>query len=255
MVPEAATNGGSEATLNELTPAQKLQEKHKNDAAHRATVEDTVDEEAPSLQAGPEAAAAAVLPPPEKPSEKTLGKQKAREESSGSRTVSNPKNTTALDTLSEESFPALGGGPKPQAPAAAKAWGVKKPTNATQAYVNGVNGSTGNGHLTTPASSRASTPPAPQPRGSMNHRLAIPGKCTERIEFAPTQLKPRNELRKPIPEVLRSINKKSKANLEMKPGPQGVLIVEATGPVGAVRQALLETAKEIGSKVLLQMCI
>lgn len=259
MAPDPAVNGGSEASFEDLSPAQKLKEKHNNGISHRSTFEDAVDEErSQSPKAGPEATADASFVPADVPSEKALGKQKAREDVNGIHPDPNAKIKAALDHLSEESFPALGGGPKSQTPAAAKTWGVKKSRSLAQPHSNGLNGSTGNGQASPSASSRASTPPvgtwnAPpsKSQGTIDHRLPIPGKCTERIRFAPVQLKPRGQLRKPILEILRAINKKSKANVEMKPGPNGYLYFEATGPVDAVRQALLETAKEIGSQVWL----
>lgn len=257
MASDPAANGGSEASFEDLSPAQKLKEKHNNGIFHHSTVEDAVDEEiSQSTEAGPEPKSDASLVTAEVPSEKALGKQKEREEVNGVHPDPKAKIKAALDYLSEESYPALGGGPKSQTPAAAKTWGMKKSTPLAQAHSNGLNGNTGNGQASPSASSRASTPPvgtwtAPpsKSRGSIDHRLSIPGKCTERIRFAPIQLKPRGQLRKPIQEILRAINKKSKANVEMKPGPNGYLYFEATGPVDAVRQALLETAKEIGSQV------
>lgn len=257
MASDLAANGGSEASFDDLSPAQKLKEKHNNGISHRSTVEDAIDEEvSQSSNAGPEARSDAPFVPAEVPSEKALGKQKEREEVKRVHPDPKPKIKAALDHLSEESFPALGGGPKSQTPAAARTWGMKKSTHLAQDHPNGLNGSTGNEQVSPSASSRASTPhvgtwttPSSKSRGSIDHRLPIPGKCTERIKFAPIQLKPRGQLRKPIPEILRAINKKSKANVEMKPGPNGFLYFEATGPVDAVRQALLETAKEIGSQV------
>lgn len=257
MASDPAANGGSETSFNDLSPAQKLKEKHNNGISHRSTVEDAVDEDIfQSPNPGPEAISDGSFLPAEVPSEKLLGKQNEREEVNGVHSNPRPKIKAALDHLSEESFPALGGGPKSQTPATAKTWGMKKSAPFVQAHSNGLDGSTGNGQVSPSESSRASTPPVgswtahpSKSRGSIDHRLPIPGKCTERIKFAPIQLKPRAQLRKPIPELLRAINKKSKANVEMKPGPNGYLYFEATGPVDAVRQALLETAKEIGSQV------
>lgn len=261
MASDPAANVRSEASFDDLSPAQKLKEKHNNGISYPSTVEDADDEEiSQSPKAGPEATSDASFVPAEVPSENALGKQKEREDVNGIHQDPKAKIKAAIDHLSEESFPALGGGPKSQTPAAAKSWGMKKTTPPAQPHPNGLNGglngSIGNGQASPSASSGASTPPvgtwnAPpsKSRGIIDHRLPIPGKCTERIRFAPVQLKPRGQLRKPIPEILRAINKKSKANVEMKPGPNGYLFFEATGPVDAVRQALLETAKEIGSQV------
>lgn len=270
MAPETNLHDGSEPPSNALTPAQKLQEKHKADAAHRATVEDDVDEanmihNSPPMHNASEEKS--TMPTEELLSVVAAGKQKASEESNGVPAGPQPDPRATLDTQSEELFPALGRGPKSQAPTpVAKAWGAKKPVAIGQAYSNGTNDSNGNGSLSTSASSRASTPASgiwtpnsatatasSHPRGGLNPRLPMPGnsgkECNERIQFTPAQLLPRNQLRKPILDVLRSINKRSKANVEMKSGPTGSLYFEGSGPVEAVRQALKEVAKEIGSKV------
>ena len=268
MPPDVATNGGSAAAFHDLTPAQKLQEKHKASEVHGATIEDVVDEEdlthpPPSLHTAPATASTPVLLPAEVPiSETAAGKQKAREAPNGFPSASKKETNPTLDTQSEELFPALGGAPKPQAPAPlAKAWGTKKSNSIRQVHSNGTDGTNGNETLSTSASSRASTPASgiwtptanagapPQSRASPSSRLPIPGKYTERIQFAPSQLLPRNQLKNPIRDVLRNINKRSKAKVEMKPGANGALVFEATGPLESVRQALMETSKEIGSKV------
>lgn len=270
MASDAATNGGSSAAVNNLTPAQKLQEKHKAGEVHNATIEDVVDEEdivhpPPSLHTAPGAVSTPVLLPAEVPvSDTAAGKQKVREVPNGVAPSSKQETPPMLDTQSEELFPALGGGPKSQAPAPlAKAWGAKKPVAIGQTRSNGSNGTNGNESLSNSASSRASTPASsvwtptsantgapPQSRAFFNGRLSMPGKFNDRIQFTPSELLPRNQLKNPIPDVLRSINKRSKANVEMKPGPNGALVFEATGPSDdAVREALMETANQIGSKV------
>lgn len=270
MPPETGPHGGSEAPSNALTPAQKLQEKHKADAAHRATVEDDVDEahiihHPPPMHNPSEEKS--TMPAGELLSSVAAGKQKAREDSNGVPIGPKSEPRATLDTQSEELFPALGRGPKSQVPTPiANAWGAKKPVAIGQAYLNGTKETNGIDSPSTSAPSRASTPASgiwtpnstttptsSQPRGGLIPRLPMPGnagkECSERIQFMPAQLVPRNQLKKPILDVLRSINKRSKANVEMKPGPKGSLYFEGSGPVEAVRQALKEIAKEIGSKV------
>ena len=267
MATNAPVNGGSSAASDQLSPAQKLQEKHAAEAAHRATIEDAIDEEdiihpPPSMHAASDGAPAPVLVPAvDGMSDKAAGKQKALEEPNGLPASKKPDGNAALDMKSEESFPALGGGPKPQAQVpVARAWGAKKPGSVEQAGPNGANGA---GSISSTTSSRASTPAsgmltpsstaasaAPHSRGvSMPQYMPIPGRHSERIQFAPSQLLPRDQLKKPLPDVLRTINKRSKATVEMKPGPNGAIIFEGTGPVDHARQALKEVAKEVGSKV------
>lgn len=211
MASEAVASSATEG----LTPAQKLQQEH---ADHHVTVEDVPDEEDAANPSSSAADASAPL------SEKAAGKQKADDAPAA------PKKP-ALNTSSEEAFPALGP-VKPRAQAVAPTWG-KKPTSITS---NGVNG---NG---------ASAPSAPAGRGPALPSMSIPGKHTERITLASHQVAPRGELKKPINEIVRDINRRSKANLEYKQAP-GALIFEATGSVEAVRQALKEVANEVGSKV------
>ncbi len=219
----------SEATASSadgLTPAQKLMEQHD----HHATVEDVVDEDdlahpPPSAAVQPASDTAAPL------SDKAAGKQKAQDAP-----VSAKK--PALNTASEDAFPALGP-VKPRAQASvAPTWG-KKPAAVIS---NGVNGSTGSSG--TPAS-------LPIGRGPALPTMNIPGKHTERISFSPNQLTPRQQLKKPVNDIIRDINRRSKAKLEYKSGPGGAVVFESTGPVDAVRQSLKEIANEVGSKVSL----
>ena len=261
MATNDSIDGGGSAVSDSLTPAQKLQEKHNADAAHRATIEDVIDEEdiqhpPPSLQAAPESQSTEPLRPM---SAKVAGKQKTREESSI--TASNEKSNMqpTLDTKSEELFPALGTGFGSKAPvAAASAWGAKKPSSIGTAGTNNVNG---RGPLAPSlASSRASTPASGIPtdtttnasvrptRGTL-HNTSLPGRHSDKFEFTPGQLIPRDQLRKPIKDVLQGINKRSKATVSMKSGPRGVFIFEGIGPLEDTRQALKDVAKEIGLKV------
>jgi len=79
--------------------------------------------------------------------------------------------------------------------------------------------------------------------------MNLPGQHRERVQFAPSQLTPRTQLKKPVLDVLRDINKRSKARVEMSTGPGGMIVFEGTGPVEAVRNALKEVATQLGSKV------
>lgn len=240
MSSEAVTNGSSAA--EGLTPAQKLMEQHD----HHATVEEAVDEEdiahPPPSASKKEAsdAPATIL------SEKAAGKQKVDETAAPAK--KSPAKS-ALNTASEEAFPALGPAKPRAAASVAPAWG-KKPASLS---TNGVNG---NGATPSTTTSRASTPasgmatPASLPsRGPALPTMALPGKHTERITFHPSQLTPRQQLKKPLNDIIRDINKRSKAKLEHKSGPGGMVIFEATGPEGAVRQSLKDIANELGSKV------
>jgi hypothetical protein len=203
-----------------LTPAQKLMQEHE----HNVTVEDVPDEEDLAHPAPSAKSESAPL------SEKAAGKQKMEDAPA-------PKKP-ALNTSSEEAFPALGPSKsRAQAPVA-PTWG-KKPAAVTS---NGVNGDAG---------ANGAPPALPIGRGPALPSMNIPGKHTERISFSPNQLTPRQQLKKPINDIIRDINRRSKAKLEFKSGPSGTVIFESTGPVEAVRQTLKEIANEVGSKVRL----
>ena len=79
--------------------------------------------------------------------------------------------------------------------------------------------------------------------------MSIPGKYSERISLLPQEMKPRSQLNKPIPNILQDINRRSKAKITMMSGGTGAVHFDAKGPVDAVRQALREVAREVGSKV------
>ena len=115
----ATANGGASKSLAAMLEAQ-------HDEAHKATVEDVVDEEdlkhpPPSLANKQQQAPAA---PP-------ILEAVTPAESTAPSPVPKPaaKKGPAFDVQSEELFPALGSGPKPAAPAAAT-WGAKKPSAA-----------------------------------------------------------------------------------------------------------------------------
>ncbi|KAJ5349042.1 K Homology domain type 1 [Penicillium brevicompactum] len=204
------TNGGSLAAM--------LEQQHARDEAHKATVEETVDEE--DLKHPP--------PPPSQPVQPILVDADTLEQPTAAESVSAPKSAPkkkpAFDVQSEELFPALGSGPKPAAPAAAT-WGVKKPS-AAAAVSNG------------------------QPAKSMEipRVMALPGKHIEQLRLAPSQLQPRGQLKKPLRDILRDITRRSKATIDMRGGPGGSIIFEGKGSVDGVRQALREVAQQVGSK-------
>ena len=263
-------NGASSVSSENMSAAERLKAKHEADAAHHTMIEDVVDEEdiahpPPSTQAVPTPDPAPVTVEPAKPmSEKVAGKQKAKDVPTPPTSKTDTNGAPNLNTHSEEAFPALGGGPKPPTPASTPmAWGAKRPTSVH----SGVNGTNGHAPASSMASSRASTPtsgiatPAstnasimPQSRGLSMPHMTMPGRHTERIQFAPSQLLPKERMKKPLQEVLRGINKKSKAKVEMKPGPNGVIIFEGSGPVDAARQALKDLAKDVGSTVCHPTC-
>jgi hypothetical protein len=240
-------SAGPSAGNNALSFAEQLRQKHAE--PHAATVEDIPDEDDVLHPPPSGLAVPSNIPASESAeqsfSEKAKGKQKATE---GVPSASAQPVPPVLDTKSETAFPSLGGGPKPRAAGPAPTWGAKKP----QFSPGGPNGINGQGNTPSPSNSGASTPislpgrPAAAPAHPRG--VALPGKHTEAINFKHPQLLKRQELKKPIPEILRDINRKSKATIAMSQRPDGITF-EGTGPVDAVRQALKDVASQVGSKV------
>ncbi|KAL2354865.1 hypothetical protein BJ546DRAFT_1048155 [Cryomyces antarcticus] len=246
MASEAAVSGSGST---DLSPAQQLMERHAAEEAHRATVEDAVDEE-DIAHPPPSGTASAAEPndestptPPSTLSEKAAGKQKAQD---------SPRANTPLNTVG-------GGVPVSRDPQVSKPASVGKGTNG---ITNGEAQASSNvpSRASTPASGMltpSSTLPsqADSQRGPALPSMSIPGRYAERVQFAPSQLTPRNQLKKPVKDVLNEINKRSKAKVEMKTGPQGMIIFEGQGPVEAVRQALKEVANQLGSNQSVKVAV
>jgi len=242
-----------------MTPAERLMKEHEAQEAHKVTIEDVEDEEGPHH---PAASGDASLPITTDPSRvatpsgdagmtaKAAGKQPQREEPTTAG-ASKPR----LDTQSEEAFPALGG-PKASAAAAAPTPWSRKPAAVGKA-ANGMSNGLVNGHgAQSNLTSRASTPlsgivtpssTAPSTRGP-TPQMQLPGRNSEQIQLHPTMMTPRNQLKKPVSDILRDINKRSKATVEMKAGPGGLVTFEGTGPTDAVRVALKEVASQLCSR-------
>lgn len=239
-----ATNGGPSKT-EDLTPAQMLLAKHNAEEDHHVLVEDVVDEDdvqhpPPSATHPAETEADTVAGAPRPMSEVAKGKQKTVEPEEPPKKQAGP----ALNTDSEEAFPALGPPKGRTAAPITQAWG-KKPAiasmNGNKAPVNGKTPSSA-------TSSRPGTPASTANGSSAQPGVALPGRHVERISFRPGQLKDPKELKKPIPQLLQEINKKSKAKITMREGMGGVRIFEGAGPVDAAREALKEIASQIGAK-------
>ena len=261
MATEPLRNGAAISSSSSSPDfAGRLLQKHAPVNGHGPMIEDAVDEEdilhpPPSvhhnMNSNETASGPVLVAASETLSEKAKGKQAVQQDS-----FPKAAPTAGLDTKSEELFPALGGGPKPRAQGpVTTAWGSKKPSSVANGKINGTNGhdapsgaassrpSTPASGILTPASTNFSN------RVSIPQHMSMPGRHSETVKFAPSQLLPRNELKKPLVDVLRDINKRSKATVEVRPGPGGVMYFEGKGPVDAVRQALKDVAKEVGSRV------
>lgn len=241
MATEAPHSSGSSA----LSAAEKLMQQHAAHESHNPTVEEVPDEDALPHPA-PSAATSQPTADPTPAAESTgkaAGKQPVHDA---------PAKRPALDTKSEELFPALGA-PKSAAPAAPSMWS-KKPAVVAKA-ANGIPNGVVNGTGAADTSSRASNPmsgmvtptsTAQSQRGPS--QVSLPGRNSESIDLPPSYMTPRDQLKKPVEHILRDINKRSKANVVMKSGPGGNYRFEGTGPIDAVRTALKEVASQLCSK-------
>ena len=269
-------NGTSNATNLEATSMAETLLKRHEAGSHRPTVEEIKDEEdvihpPPSLdpQHRDDPIQSKIIEDvdsTEPMSAKAAGKQRAMDSPSANLSSTDDK-IVHLDTASEEMFPELGSGIKAKA-AVPGAWTSKKPSappvkkpNGVSTHINGApaisissvissGASTPSSGMTTPSSSHASFPQAGQPHDMRGPAVtSLPGRYTDRIIMRPQDMKPRSQLRKPVQDVLREINRRSKATIEMRTRPEGGIAFEGRGPQNAVREALREIAKELGVKV------
>ena len=249
-----AVEESNSTTLN--TNAQLLQQQHEAAEARNPTVEEVVDEE--DLQHPPPSAHTSLPANNGHLSEEVAGKQRAD---------TPPRKATGIDIQSEELFPSLGGGPKPHAaPAAAPAWGAKKPPPNSRPGANGISNIVSSVQsASSPISSHASTPASgilpPALSGAINHtqssrkgpmQMAMPGKHTDSITLVPAQM----DRSKPIQSFLDKLNKKSRAAVTRHTARDGSSIVfEGSGPKKDVSEALRTIARELCAKQKLRLAI
>ncbi|KAI1815926.1 putative RNA binding effector protein Scp160 [Poronia punctata] len=205
---------------DEGSAAARLLQKH---AQHplQPTVEDVPDEEVKPSTSSPAPVDPSWGPTP---TAKAAGKQSA-----------------PIDTLSREAFPELGASKGPASkPAFPPIWaGVKLNGNGN---ANGSSWSTDATPRTSTPASRAATPTGVPPP------MAIPGRNVETIMLHPSSILPRAQLRRPIPDTVKEINRKSRAVITMSNGPAGQLKFEASGPQDKAQQALRDLVSQIGRK-------
>ena len=216
----------------QLSAAQRLQQKHKvsvdevtdeSDLKHppaplsETHVLEDLDEPAPASEW------------PATMSAKAAGKRKAD-------APSVKESAPVLDPHSTTAFPGLGGAPKPaQTPVLAGIWGGKP--------ANGTNNETPTNGSATPTSG------ANTPRGSTQTpavQIQAP-----RLVLQKNEVLPRNQLKKPMPDIIKDINKKLRTNLTMRTGENGVLEFRETSnqKEALKQQAIRDLGAQIGAKV------
>lgn len=213
----------SETSNIEGSAAARLLQQHAENS-HHVTVEDVPDEElkSPSAADAPEKSSWG-----QTPSTKAAGKQPAQE-------------SGRLDTQSHEAFPELGV-PKTAASKAniSPIWGgANGKANGTSWSANGTP------RTSTPASGVSTPTGVPPP-------VSIPGRNVETLLLESQYVMPRNQLKRPLQDIIKDINRKSRAVISSVPGPSGHLKFEATGPQDKAQQALRDLVQQIGIKVSL----
>ena len=216
----------ADTTSNETSAASKLLQQHI--AAHPVTIEEVPDEEiGKPVTSSAEASNTESKPTWAEPmSAKAAGKQKAQE-------------AKGIDTSSHDLFPELGGPRSTSATGTVPIWNAKSSANGKADGASPTNG--------TP---QASAPPSgvttPTSRAPT---VLIPGRNTETFYAEPHHLLPRTQLKRPVVDVLKDLNRKSRAKVTMSNAANGKLKFEATGPEGVAQQAIRELMNHIGSKV------
>lgn len=202
------------------TLAAELKAKHA-EAAHHVEIEEVPDEDIVSHHGDGD------VPGTEAKSEK----QKAQQ-------------AKPLDTQSHDLFPELGGQSKGKAATGVvPIWNAKSTTNGK---TNGAGATNGTPRTSAPASG-TSTPTGTGQQGPRS--LTIPGRNVETLYLEPQHMMPKNQLKRPLPDILKDLNRRSRAQVTMSTQGNGKLKFEAAGPQDIAAQALKELVQQIGTKV------
>ncbi|KAM3497889.1 hypothetical protein MY10362_008770 [Beauveria mimosiformis] len=214
------------ASSGELSAAQRLMQEHAQLVPHLVTVEDVPDVDLPKPTNDASGSWAAPM------SSTTAGKQKEKQSS--------------LDTQSHELFPELGA-PKGKASKVVPIWSAKNGAPKQ----NGSNGAPQ--HATPPApTAAAATGPASQVPPPV---MSIPGRQVESVTLEPQFIMERSKLKRPISEILRDLNRKSRANITMSTVSNGRVKFDATGPQDVAQQALKDLVNQIGRRTVIEVAI
>jgi rRNA processing protein Krr1/Pno1 len=185
-------------------------------AAHPVTVEDAVDEDHPTSQPA-KSAAQSTAPPP---------------------------------TDSLESFPELGGSGTKSPANLAPVWPAKAAANGRS---NGASPAPGTPDVSAPPSGAAT--PRLGVSGSAT-KLALPNQSTDSFFINKNEIKPQSELKRPLQDIVRDFNRKSRAQIKMTPHTKDVWRIDVTGPKGEINaKALKDFIAIIGTKVKLELTI
>jgi rRNA processing protein Krr1/Pno1 len=128
-------------------------------------------------------------------------------------------------------FPELGSAPRPAANVA-PVWLARTPE--TSAPASGTN--------------------TPAPEASTAPSLSIPGQYKEYLILQPDDILPREQLKRPLPDIIKDFNRRSRAQIRIAPHADNMLRIEATGPKGdSTTQSLKDFVGLIGAKLKLEL--
>ncbi|KAL2146738.1 hypothetical protein VTI28DRAFT_2573 [Corynascus sepedonium] len=134
-------------------------------------------------------------------------------------------------------FPELGGAPKPAANVA-PVWVARGPGSSA------------------PGSGPASGASTPVPGTTAAPNLSIPGQNKEYLLLHPDDILPREQLKRPLPDIVKDFNRKSRAQIKIVPHAENMLRIEATGPKGdSTTQSLKDFVGLIGAKLKVELDI
>lgn len=226
-------------TAAEPSAASQLLQQHAAAKPLQPTVEEAEDEELPKPVVSSETSTQESKPSwAETPSAKAAGKQKAE-----------PAPARGIDTQSHELFPELGGPRARPTAGAAPIWGAKAGVNGKS---NGASPANGTPRTSAPPSG-VSTPTGPGLHGPPS--LSIPGRNVETLYLEPAHILPRNQLKRPLPDIIKDFNRRSAANVNMSTVSNGKYKFEATGPQEKAQNALRDLVNQIGTKQSVKVSI
>lgn len=263
---DAAVSGDPLDNAGGMTPAQKLlaqheaaeKAKHIPAEFHKASVEDVVEDTdvvegklkgstAPAVVDGDTNGIPKANGDAGGMSETAKGKRKAQD---------GPRKAQVLDTQSEELFPSLGSGPKPQPTPRAGAWGKQKVAASPRMALNGnLNGASAvpsaiSSGTSTPISGVA-TPISPTGYGFQRRNapsvVSLPGRDTQQ----PILLKSEIDRSRGLQSVLDDIKRKLWVEIQTRETvtqDRPSLTFTVSGPAEQVKQAVSRISKELTSR-------
>lgn len=214
-------------------------DKENHEVIHKPTIEEVPDEEdiikrhdTPVSNSVLEAVDDAGSPEPRQPVRERYTKPVNKDAAQAPKTENKPK-AAPVDLSSKELFPELTA--SKQAPLAVPSWGAGKVSAGNSAAASGA---------ATPTSSTSSPHAGP---GS----FSIPGQHQYTLALTQSELLPRSQLKRPIPDILKDISRKLNVKINLTTGVEGRLFFLVVGPTDAVVRA---ACKDLASKICTVVC-